>query len=86
MIDEKVARLRAHGNNINRYRRLLTTNLSELERQFVERRLNEEEAAMESLTARRSSDRAGKQVCFCGQSHSEGAWQGRSPDFAGTRR
>jgi len=42
MIDEKVARLRAHDNNINRYRRLLGTNLSDLERQFIERRLKEE--------------------------------------------
>ena len=53
MIDEKVARLRAHGNNISRYRRLLRTNLSDLERQFLERRLNEEEAGMESLASTR---------------------------------
>jgi hypothetical protein len=53
MIDEKVARLLAHGNNISRYRRLLRTNLSDLERQFIERRLNEEEAAMEGLASRR---------------------------------
>jgi hypothetical protein len=33
--DERLARLRAHNNNnINRYRRLLKTNLSELERGF----------------------------------------------------
>ena len=31
MTDEKLARLRAHANNISRYRRLLKTNLSELE-------------------------------------------------------
>jgi hypothetical protein len=49
MIDEKVARLRAHDNNIKRYRRLLRTNLSDLERQFIERRLYEEEAALEGL-------------------------------------
>jgi hypothetical protein len=49
MIDEKFARLRTYRNNINRYRRLLKTELSELERQFIERRLNEEKSAMESL-------------------------------------
>jgi hypothetical protein len=49
MTDEKVARLRAHDNNISRYRRLLETKLSELERGFVERRLNEERLAMQSL-------------------------------------
>jgi hypothetical protein len=55
MIEEKVARLRAHDTNINRYRRLLRTNLSDLERQFIERRLNEEEAAIEGLASRRFS-------------------------------
>ena len=49
MIDEKFARLRTYRNNIDRYRRLLKTELSELERQFIERRLNEEKTAMESL-------------------------------------
>lgn len=49
MTDEKVARLRAHSNNIRRYRRLLETNLSDLERGFVERRLNEERLAVQSL-------------------------------------
>jgi hypothetical protein len=51
MMDLKVASLRAHGNNIRRYRSLLRTNLSDLERQFVERRLNEEKAAMEGLAS-----------------------------------
>jgi hypothetical protein len=53
MIDEKVARLRAHDNNINRYRRLLGTNLSDLERQFIERRLKEEVVAIEGLASTR---------------------------------
>jgi hypothetical protein len=49
MIEEKVARLRAHDNNITRYRRLLETDLSDLERGFIERRLNEERSAIKSL-------------------------------------
>jgi hypothetical protein len=49
MIDEKVARLRAHNNNIIRYRRLLETDLSDLERGFIEKRLNEERSAVKSL-------------------------------------
>jgi hypothetical protein len=49
MTDEKVARLRAHDNNVSRYRWLLETNLSELERRFLERRLSEEMSAIESL-------------------------------------
>ena len=50
MTDDKVTRLRAHTNNISRYRRLLGTNLSDLERGFIERRLNEERLAVQSLT------------------------------------
>jgi hypothetical protein len=36
MIDENLARLRAHCNNIHRYRRLLATCLSDLERDYIE--------------------------------------------------
>ncbi|MGY4496078.1 hypothetical protein ACVWYH_000005 [Bradyrhizobium sp. GM24.11] len=49
MTDEEVARLRAHDSNISRYRRLLKTNLSDLERRFLEQRLSEETSAVESL-------------------------------------
>jgi hypothetical protein len=49
IIEEKVARLRTYRNNINRYHWLLKTELSAHERQFIERRLNEEKSAMESL-------------------------------------
>jgi hypothetical protein len=50
MTDEKAARLRAvHDDNIGRYRRLLKTKLSDLERGFVERRLNEERLACAKL-------------------------------------
>jgi hypothetical protein len=51
MIDEKFALLRAHRNNISHYRRLLKTKLTELERQFIEKRLSEERAAMEDVAA-----------------------------------
>jgi hypothetical protein len=47
--DEKLARLRTHRNNISRYRRLLKTDLSAIERQFIERRMNEEKSAMKNL-------------------------------------
>ncbi|WP_027565152.1 hypothetical protein [Bradyrhizobium arachidis] len=50
MIDEDFAGIRAHRNNIHRYRRLLKTRLSDLERQFIERRLSEESSALEALT------------------------------------
>jgi hypothetical protein len=49
MFDADLARIRAHRNNILRYRRLLKTRLSDLERQFIERRLSEEQAALDAL-------------------------------------
>jgi hypothetical protein len=51
MLEQKIARLRAHRNNIHRYRRLLRTQLIEIERDFITRRLAEEEAAMERLSS-----------------------------------
>lgn len=50
MLDQDFARVRAHRNNLSRYRRLLKTRLSDIERQFVERRLAEEQTALEALT------------------------------------
>jgi len=41
-MDEKIVRLRAHQRNIDRYQRLLKTKLSELESEYLERRLSEE--------------------------------------------
>ena len=50
MIDQQLARLRTHRSNIQRYRNLLKTSLTELERQFVQKRLTEEQSNLESLT------------------------------------
>nr|WP_314963396.1 hypothetical protein [Bradyrhizobium cosmicum] len=47
MIDDQLAR--AHRNNIRRYSHLLQTSLTEFERQFVEKRLNEEKSKPEIL-------------------------------------
>ncbi len=54
MIDDQLAR--AHRNNIQRYRSLLQTNLTEFERQFVERRLNEEQSKLETLISSVSNE------------------------------
>ncbi|WFU59800.1 hypothetical protein QA639_09670 [Bradyrhizobium pachyrhizi] len=51
MFDHRLEQLRAHRNNIHRYRRLLQTQLSDLEREFIERRLAEEVTAMQGLAA-----------------------------------
>ena len=51
MMDEKLALLRCHRGNIDRYRRLLKTKLTDLERAFIERRLSEEQAKLDALAA-----------------------------------
>jgi hypothetical protein len=51
MIDRQFARMRTRRNNIQRYRHLLQTSLTELERQFVEKRLTEEQSHLERLAA-----------------------------------
>ena len=51
MVDENLARLRAHRNNIHRYRRLLATHLSDLERAYIERRLQEEREILKKAAA-----------------------------------
>ncbi|MCA6116854.1 hypothetical protein J6524_18450 [Bradyrhizobium sp. WSM 1738] len=65
MIYESLARMRTHRSNIHRYRagerpfgagppdtrsaQLFQTELTELERQYVERRLSEERAALDAV-------------------------------------
>jgi hypothetical protein len=49
MLDIASARLRTHRNNIARYRRLLETKLTELEREYIQRRLSEEQSNLEAL-------------------------------------
>ena len=47
--DIQLARLRAHRSNIRRYRRLLETKLTDVERRFIETRLEEERIALDDL-------------------------------------
>ena len=49
MTDQELARMRAHHNNIHRYRRLLQTKLTDLERNFVDKRLAEEQSSLAAL-------------------------------------
>jgi hypothetical protein len=49
MIDFKTAQVRRHRQNIQRYCRLLATELTDLERQYLHRRIAEEHAQLEQL-------------------------------------
>jgi hypothetical protein len=48
-MDERIARLRAHRQNIDRYQGLLKTALNAVELQFLEARLSEERLAVAML-------------------------------------
>ena len=48
-MDEKVARLRTHQENIDRYEDMLNTKLTEIEVQYLQRRLSEERFAVAML-------------------------------------
>jgi hypothetical protein len=50
--DEMTVRLQAHRQNIIRYRSLLKTKLTAIERAFIDRRITEEEAEVRRLSAR----------------------------------
>jgi hypothetical protein len=49
MIDESLARIGTHRNNIRRYHHLLETRLTDLEREYVVRRLSEEQSALQAF-------------------------------------
>ena len=49
MTDQHAARIRAHRQNIQRYCRLLTGHLTDVERQFVHKRIAEERLELERL-------------------------------------
>jgi hypothetical protein len=51
--DLRAASIRAHRNNIRRYNRLLATELTDLERGFIQRRIAEEKDALRRLADRR---------------------------------
>jgi hypothetical protein len=49
MIDFNTAQVRGHRRNIERYCRLLATELTDLERQYLHKRIAEENAQLEQL-------------------------------------
>ncbi len=68
MPDEITIRLQAHRQNIARYRALLKTELTEIERAFIARRIDEEETEVRRLNAlarrQRVAEAAGGLVPF----------------------
>jgi len=55
-MDERIALLRTHQKNIERYQDLLKTKLTEVELRYLEKRLSEERLAVAMLNFMRPSD------------------------------
>ena len=55
MFEEDLALLRTHHKNIQRYRQLLETSLTDFEREYIGKRVSEEQAAIEMLSAKAPS-------------------------------
>ena len=51
MFEENLALLRTHHKNVQRYRQLLETRLTDFEREYIGKRLHEEQSAIETLSA-----------------------------------
>lgn len=51
MFEENLALLRTHHKNVQRYRQLLETSLTDFEREYIGKRLSEEQLAIETLSA-----------------------------------
>jgi hypothetical protein len=62
MTEIDVVRMEVHQKNIDRYRRLLRTKLTELERSYVVRRLAEERHALGLIQARRTNGSRARQA------------------------
>ena len=52
MTDAELARINAHRANLMRYRSLLATELTDVERAFINRRIAEERHSLDALMAR----------------------------------
>jgi len=51
MFEENLALLRTHHKNVQRYRQLLETSLTDFEREYIGKRISEEQLAIETLNA-----------------------------------
>jgi hypothetical protein len=58
MIDFHTAKMRGHRQNIKRYCRLLATELTDLERQYLHKRIAEEHAELERLEKSKEKQQA----------------------------
>jgi hypothetical protein len=56
MMEIETTLTRAHRDNIQRYHKLLKTNLTEVERNYIDERLSEEQAILQVLQSGRAEN------------------------------
>ena len=56
MFEENLALLRTHHKNVQRYRQLLESSLTDFERKYIGKRLLEEQLAIQTLSANAPSE------------------------------
>src|SRR5262249_48775376 len=74
MIDFYATQVRGHRRNIERYCRLLATDLTELERQYLHKRIAEEHAQLERLE-KRQGKREDAMVAEAAEELTRGQWE-----------
>jgi hypothetical protein len=63
MFEENLALLRTRHKNIQRYRQLLESSLTDFERAYIGKRILEEQLAIETLSANRPSEATSTGPC-----------------------
>jgi hypothetical protein len=63
MFEENLALLRTHHKNVQRYRQLLGTSLTDFEREYIGKRLVEEQSAIETLSTTPPSEATSPGPC-----------------------
>ena len=63
MFEENLALLRTHHKNVQRYRQLLGTSLTDFEREYIGKRILEEQLAIETLSANAPSEATSPGPC-----------------------
>jgi hypothetical protein len=63
MMETETALARAHRDNIQRYHKLLKTNLTDVERNYIEERLSQERAILQVLQPGRQENAVIRMSC-----------------------
>jgi hypothetical protein len=64
MTDSMTAKMLFHSRNIQRYRRMLATEMTDLERQYIHKRIADEQAQLGRFAEQHSTPSPGADACM----------------------